>query len=243
MVHVRHINPAKIHPERIMRKGKKLGKNLDYDEIEFLVREKDFSKIETKNNICINVFCYENGLTFPIYVSDQKFKNSINLLLVINDDKSHYVYIKNFNRFMFHKTKNKNKKYFCKSCLECFSSKNVLTKHKEVCLSINGAQSVRFQKGTIEFKNYFKQIFVESYEGSYSKKYQDHIPCSFAYKLVCVDDKFSKPIVVFSSGNAAFKFIKAILKEYEYCKKVMKKHFNKNLVISEEEQFQLSNIC
>ena len=119
----------------------------------------------------------------------------------------------------------------------------MLTKHKEVCLSINGAQSVRFQKGTIEFKNYFKQIFVESYEGSYSKKYQDHIPCSFAYKLVCVDDKFSKPIVVFSSGNAAFKFIKAILKEYEYCKKVMKKHFNKNLVISEEEQFQLSNIC
>ena len=37
-------------------------------------------------------------------------------------------------------------------------------------------------------------------------------------------------------------FIKAILKEYEYCKKVMKRHFNKNLVVSEEEeQFQLSN--
>ena len=134
-----------------------------------------------------------------------------------------------------------------------------MTEHKEVCLNINGAQSVRLEKGTIEFKNYFKQIpvpfkiyadfecnlkSVESYEGFYSKKYQDHIPCSFAYKLVCVDDKFSKPIVVFSSGNAAFKFIKAILKEYEYCKKVMKKHFNKNLIMTEEEeQFQSSNIC
>ena len=42
--------------------------------------------------------------------------------------------------------KNKNKKYFCKSCLQCFSCKNVLTKHKELCLSINGAQSVRFEK-------------------------------------------------------------------------------------------------
>ena len=75
----------------------------------------------------------------------------------------------------------------------------MLTKH-EVCLSINGAQSVRLEKGTIEFKNYFKQIPVpfkiyvdfkcnlksdESCEGSYSKKYQDHFPCSFAYKLVC----------------------------------------------------------
>ena len=55
------------------------------------------------------------------------------------------------------KTKKKN---FCKSCLQCFSSKNVLTKHKEVCLSINGTQSVRLEKGTVEFKNYFKKIPV-----------------------------------------------------------------------------------
>ena len=60
----------------------------------------------------------------------------MDLLLVTDGDKSHYVYIKDFNRFMFHKTKNKNKKYFCKSCSQCFISKNVLKKHKEVCLSI-----------------------------------------------------------------------------------------------------------
>ena len=90
-----------------------------------------------------DVFCYENKLTFPIYISSQKFENSKDLLLIIDGDKSHYVYIRDFNRFMFHKTKNKNKKYFCKSCLQCFSSKNVLTEHKKVCLSINGAQSVR----------------------------------------------------------------------------------------------------
>ena len=53
---------------------------------------------------------------------------------------------------MFHKTKNKNKKYFCKSCLQCFISKNVLNNHKEVCLNINGAQSLGLEKGTIEFK-------------------------------------------------------------------------------------------
>ena len=64
------------------------------------------------------------------------------------------------------------------------------------------------------------------------------------YKIFCVDDKFTKPIVVFRGENAASKFIEAILKEYEYCKKVMKKHFNKNLIRSEEkEQFQSSNTC
>ena len=180
----------------------------------------------------------------------------IDLLHATDGDKSHYVYIRDFNRFIFPKTKNKNKKYFCKCCLQCFSSKNVLTKHKEV--SVNAAQSLRLEKGTIGFKNYFKQIpvpfkiyanfecnlkSVESYEGFYSKKYQDHVPCSFPYKLVCVGDKFTKSIVVFRGENAAYEFIKVILKEYEYCKKVTKKHFNKNLIMSEDEEEQLSNIC
>ena len=57
-------------------------------------------------------------------------------------------------------------------------------------------------------------------------KYQDHITCRFAYKFVCVDDKFSKPILVFREENAAYKFIKAIIIEYGYCKKLMKKYFN-----------------
>ena len=85
------------------------------------------------------MFYYENKLTFPIYVSDQKFEKSMDLLLVIDESKLHYVYIKDFDRFMFHKTNNNNEKYFCKSCLQCCSSKNVLTEHKEICLSFNGA--------------------------------------------------------------------------------------------------------
>ena len=66
----------------------KLVNNLNYDGVGFPVRENDFSKIETKNCICINVFCYGNKLTFPIYVSDQKFENSMELLLVIDENKS-----------------------------------------------------------------------------------------------------------------------------------------------------------
>ena len=124
----------------------------------------------------------------------------IDLLLVTVENNSYYVYIKDFNRFMFHKTKNNNKKHFCKNCLQCFSNKNLLTEHKEISLSINGTQPVFW---AIAFKNYDKQIpvpfkillmlslrlmlrLIETYKGFYSKKYQGHIPCSFAYKLACV---------------------------------------------------------
>ena len=62
------MNPSKEHSETMIRTDKKIAEKLDYDGIEFPVQEKDFSKIEVKNNICINVFGYENKLVFPIYI-------------------------------------------------------------------------------------------------------------------------------------------------------------------------------
>ena len=67
----------------------------------------------------------------------------------------------------------------------------------------------------------------------------------YAYKVVCIDDRFSKSIVVYSGENAAYKFIKAILKERKCYKEIMKDEFNKNLIMTEEEEylFQQSNNC
>ena len=70
----------------------------------------------------------------------------MDLLFAIDENKSHYVYIKDFDRSMFHTTTTK-KNYFWKRSLQCFSSRKILTQHKDICLSINGAQSVRFEKG------------------------------------------------------------------------------------------------
>ena len=135
--HIRHLNLMKRHPERITKVDKKIINDLDYEGIKFPVSKKDYCRIERQNNIWINIFCYENGLTYPVYVSDQTFGDSMDLLLIADENKSHYVYIKDLNRFMCNKTKNKNKKYFCKCCLQCFSSEKVLIEHKENCLMVN----------------------------------------------------------------------------------------------------------
>ena len=99
--HVRHINPVKDHPGRIKKTDRRLASNLNYEGIEFPVQEKDFSKIEVQNNICINVFGYENELVYPIFISKQKFKDSMDLLLLYEDDKLHYVYIRDFTHLCF----------------------------------------------------------------------------------------------------------------------------------------------
>ena len=141
-----------------------------------------------------------------------------------------------------------------------------MTEHKEKCLIINRKQNVNLEKRSISFKNHSKQLQVpfEMYayfecilhptsslkenndkKTSYTEKYQSHIPCSLAYKVICVDNKFSKDIVIHRGKVAIYKFIEKILQKDGYCDEIMKKYFNKNLVMSvnEEEIFQLSNKC
>ena len=117
---------------------------------------------------------------------------------------------------MFNKNKCKNKKWFCKACPQCFSIEKVLEDHGKVFLLINGGENVKIEKRFIEFKNYSRQIPVPfkiyaDFECllknvdcgidndcfSYTRKYQDHVPCSFAYRLVCIDEKFSKDIALY----------------------------------------------
>ena len=134
--HVRHLNPLITHPERITKADKK------------------------RLIILIMKFCYENNLVYPVHVSDEKFENCMDLLMITDESKSHYVYIKDFNRIMCNKTKSKNKKLFCKYYLQCFSSERVRVEHTEICLEINGKQTVKLRSGSIKFKNHFKQLAV-----------------------------------------------------------------------------------
>ena len=111
-----------------------------------------------------------------------------------------------------------------------------MLEHKEICLKINRKQNVKLKSSFIEFKHYSRQILApfkiyadfecilkgvksnKKTRFSYRAKYQDHIPCSFAYKLVCVDNKFSKPVVLYRGENAAYDFMKVMLEEFAYCK-------------------------
>ena len=143
--HVRHINPLKEHPGK---KERKLVKDLPLILIITILKRLKYKVIFLLMYLAMRISWFFQFM-FPM-----------NLLLLIKDNKSHYVYIKDFNRLMFHKTKTKNKKWFCKSCLQCFSGEKVLIKHKEDCLNINGVQSVKVEEGIIKFENYFKQLPV-----------------------------------------------------------------------------------
>ena len=266
--HIGFLNPQDKYPQRIKKVDKQYIENLDYSGIEFPVTTKQYNKIEKQNEININVFGYEDKKPNPIYVSKEKYEDCMNMLLITENENKHYALITDFNKFMYNQTKHKERKHFCMYCLQCFSSERVLTDHKENCIQVNGTQAIKMptkNDNILKFNNFHKQLAVpfviyadfeaitEKIHGcqlnndkSYTEAYQRHTDCSFAYKVVCCyNDKYTKPIQLYRGEKAVYKFMEAMLEEVKYCKKVMKKEFNKPLKMTkdDEEKFQKADGC
>ena len=264
--HVRHLHPQEKNPQRIKKSDNAFIKDkiVNYDGIEFPVTIKDYHKIEKMNSININVFCYEEYQIFPIYISKENFEDHMELLLITEGKTKHYVLIKDFNKLMYNQTKHESRKHFCMYCLQCFSSERVLNNHKENCIQLNGTQAVKMptkDNSILKFNNYHKQqpapfVIYADFEallqkvergqpdndGSYTEKFQRHIDCGSAYKVVCCyDDKYSKDICIYRGENAVHKFLEKMLEEVNYCKDIAKKEFNKPLKMTDDDEHSFSN--
>ena len=134
--HVRFINPQNKNSERIKKGDKKIASTLDYRRVNFPMKAGDYEIVEERFNISVNVFGYENKV-FPLYVSKKSNEQVLNVLLISNEEKSHYVFIKDFNRLMYSRTKHKDRKHFCMSCLQNFTTEEISNNHRERCLLIN----------------------------------------------------------------------------------------------------------
>ena len=266
--HIRHLNPQEKYPQRIKKADKPYIEKLDYSNIDFPVSVKHYNKIEKQNSININVFGYENKEPYPIYVSKEKYEDHMELLLVTKDENKHYVLIKDFNKFMYNQTKHEHRKHFCMHCLQCFSSDRVLNNHKDNCIQVNGTQAIKMptkDNNILKFNNFHKQqpvpfviyadfeAITEKIHGcqqegnkSYTEPYQRHKDCGYGYKVVCCyDDKYTKAIQIYRGEKAVYKFMENMLEEVKYCKKVMKKHFNKPLRMTgeNEQEFKKATTC
>ena len=67
------------------------------------------------------------------------------------------------------------------------------------------------------------------------------IACSYGYKLVCVEYKFSKPFQTYLDKDAVYNFINNMIEKSEYCTDVMKKYFSKELVMTKKDNEDFKN--
>ena len=122
---------------------------------------------------------------------------------------------------------------------------------------INGKQRIKIPKkcAYVKFKNFKRKIksslIIYADFGSvpvpedngkqyavetYTSKCHKHIACSCDYKLVCVDDKFSKLFKSYLGKGVSHNFINSMVQENKYCNDAMKKHFHKKLAMTKEDE-------
>ena len=251
------LHPQDVHAERISH-YQPFDNELNFDGIDFPVAIKDIPKFERQNTISVNVFGYEQDV-YPLYTTKHVYKKHVDLFYITKDTNSHYCYIKNFNRLMYSQNKHKCAKYFCKHCLHAFSSEGLLHKHEPECMIINGMQKIQLPeegRNRLKFVNQHKGlkcpfIIYADFESitkpieqaqrdpkakkSYTDGYQMHIPCGFAYKVVCVDKKYTKHTVLYRGEDCVQRFITALKEEQKYINRIAYKTTRAMIMTKQDE--------
>ena len=131
------LNPVQKYSGRISKTLQEQAKSLKFDGIEIPTSLKDISKFEKQSpEISVNVLGYEEDewerTIFPLIISKTKDRqHEVNLLLL--EDK-HYVLIKSLSKLLIKQlSKCNGKRHFCLRCMNSFTKKEVLDKHREYC--------------------------------------------------------------------------------------------------------------
>ena len=136
----------------------------DWSGISFPVSTKDISKFETRNRIGVNVLAL-NGKTPYICRKGRDYERTVNLMIIEDREKKHYVAIKSLERLLSKmNSKHNPAQHFCNNCLQGFNCEESRDEHYEYCRS---NESVRIEMPTrnpiVEYSNgqhQFKVPFI-----------------------------------------------------------------------------------
>ncbi|XP_021351034.1 uncharacterized protein LOC110448879 [Mizuhopecten yessoensis] len=231
---------AALHP--VKRDSQRVTKYIDhrhelnFDGISFPVKVADINKFETQNKITVNVLGYEKGSLFPIHVTKQRFDRHVDLLLITDGRKSHYCWIKNVNGLLYDQYSYGHRYYHCMYCLQGFTKGRILNDHISYCRE-HRTQKVKLpteEDKWLFYKDVRKQLKVpyiiyadfESFQvpihrcevdpnKSHTEKTTQHVPSSFAYKVVGLTQTTSKEPLVYRGPDVTEKFVECMLREQE----------------------------
>ena len=157
---------AALKWEEIGRDQQRISKlrkynDFDWEGINFPVSTKDISKFERRNRIGVNVLVL-HGKTPYICRKGGDYYRVVNLMIIEDGDKRHYVAIKSLGRLLS-KMNNKQKttRHFCSNCLQGFSDIKSRDDHYAYCRS---DESVRIEMPArnpiVEYSNGQHQLKV-----------------------------------------------------------------------------------
>ena len=258
------------HPERATwYVNDKFDKTLEDVGVKYPFKpdEHVIKKVEKRLNTSINIYTFdmsEDGCDrYPIYITDEIKQEHVNLLYFSNnEDKYHYVWIKNFNGFLNDINKYDHKMFYCMKCMTHFYTEEKLQSHNKDYPKCNDNQPTKIEyptkdKAFVAFKNHinkfkspfviyadFESVLVKADDSKDNEKItHKHIPCGYMMYVVSTIDEYKFRPILYRGQDAVNKFLNDILEVADRITYISKQ--NKTMIIDEDDElkFQNSTIC
>ena len=265
---VRALNPVEKNSERITNELKDQSERLDWSGLKFPVDLKQIRIFEKLNpQISINVFGFE-GDVYPLRLSKSESEQTINLLLISDEEKQHYCLIKSLSRLLSSQmSKHGHTKSFCLNCLNHFPNEEKLKIHEDYCLKNQAIRIEMPEEGSFisfihhnrsikvpfvvyaDFEAFTEEIPISEQNDkfSFTQKYQKHKPSGFCYKIVCFDERYNQKPVLFRARSededVSAIFVEMLEKDI---KRIQEKFdFSKKMIFSlkDKDEFEKERVC
>ena len=220
------------HLERIS-KLKRFEADFDWSGAGFPVSIKDIKKFEFRNRISISLLAIEDR---QIYICRKggNYEHIINLMLITENNRKHYVAIKSLSRLLSSQnTKHKRKEYFCMNCLHRFKEESSRDEHLDYCINNESVKVemphenpiVQYSDGQFQFKVPFImyadfESILEPIQGpgnnpmiSSTRGINNHVPSGWCIRSEFAYGKGENPLRLYRGEEYVKKFCDHVIGE------------------------------
>lgn len=217
-------------------------------------------KLFEKNNANLSVTIYgldnKNQITGPLYLTNQRKINHVNLLYFQEGSKGHYCLIKDLVKLTRRQiSRHHGKPHFCENCLQFFVTKEKYDSH--VCSKV--LTVLPSENTKITFKNYERQqkinfVIYADFESlllNHSAKtskntsqFKQHQPSCFGYYVCCSHDSSLNKYVSYRGEDCVKVFIDYLIRDVKYISNIINdKKPMTPLTEKEKELFNSASRC
>ncbi len=256
--------PATDNADRVC-KYKKYVNNVNWDGLRFPVTLAQIRLFERNNvDITVNVYVYEEKTrdVIPVYITKCNIRRQhIDLLLVTNEQTSHYMWIKSMSALVSHRTKHKGKVYVCPHCIHPFKENDAFDRHFPDCTQHKRQkiilpeedENVLFWKSKnktelfpfviyADFESYLSPIDNEHEKSTHAT--HEHIPSGWCCYTVSRDRQFQTEPTLYSGVDAMNTFFDHILDEQRRISCILGRNYEMLPLTREDEaNFNAASAC
>jgi hypothetical protein len=268
MLYHKYKKEIKWNPERLYHYKKwENSKEFNFDGIKFPVEVNDLKKFCKQNDISLNLYITSEKEIIPhlTCAKDERKPDHVNLLLLKDEEKSHYIYVNDLSRLVRDQiTKMEHHFMICERCFYHTNNEEVFRQHQELCdhylqhgtaipiLPSNSDKIIKFKNLSKSIRAplvYYADLEAILRKLNHKKLRARHEACAYSFYTVS-SKKFYNSFKIYTGKSAKDTmnhFVQTLNEEGRNLSQILmerlEKFKNHDLSLEEEKEFQDSNEC